>query len=372
MNISSAKQHILAAMLADDAVIMEGKHGIGKSQIVEQIANEQDYHLETLFLSHQEVGDVIGIPNDMIVDGVKCTVWSVPIWLQRMNMAAKEGKKCILFLDELNRAQLDVRQSALQLVLERRIHEHELPTVDGERTMVVAAINPSDDEHSSYQVDELDAALLDRFLHVSVEADLESWLDWARTSGVHQMIRDFLTENPDRLHYTPKDGSMGTAPRSWAKLSNYLHNVDKISEDIMPTIFKGKLGEKIANQFYSFYLNYVDVVKMDDVIELIDNNKHKYNKIEDLAEVVAELMSKSEVSHKHEMAELFKQKYEGKEDKYAFLTYIYSLEPEIKISFLKKFKENDAKNYHEFVAYDKKINDKKLFLTLVRTSKTES
>jgi MoxR-like ATPase len=84
MDINTAKDIIRAAALADDTVIMEGVHGIGKSDIAKQVQIEDGYHLETLFLSHQETGDLTGIPRMATVNDVHVTLWSVPIWLQRM------------------------------------------------------------------------------------------------------------------------------------------------------------------------------------------------------------------------------------------------------------------------------------------------
>jgi len=88
MDIETSKGVIRAAALADDTVILEGAHGIGKSGIVKQLADEDDYHLETLFLSVQEVGDLVGIPHTIMIDNAQVTVWSQPIWLKRMHEAA--------------------------------------------------------------------------------------------------------------------------------------------------------------------------------------------------------------------------------------------------------------------------------------------
>ena len=88
MNINEVKGIIRAAALADDTVIIEGLHGIGKSEAAKQIMEEDDYHMETLFLSHQEVGDLIGTPHTIMDGDTAITTWSVPIWLDRMNNAA--------------------------------------------------------------------------------------------------------------------------------------------------------------------------------------------------------------------------------------------------------------------------------------------
>lgn len=366
MDIKTAKNTIIAAAMAEDAVLMKGVHGIGKSNIVEQYAEEEDFHLEILFLSHQEVGDLIGIPHMITKDGIQITTWSLPIWLQRMNEAAAQGKRCVLFLDELNRAPIDVRQSALQLVLEGKIHEHTLPIVNGKKTVMVAAVNPSDD----YQVDELDPALLDRFLEIEVKADLNAWLEWARATKVNRVVQDFLTEHPDRLHFTPEDKTTGTSPRSWAKMGVYIDNIDQIPEDLIFQIMKGKLGTAVGSQFFSFYKNYSTVIKMEDIEALVDTNKDKVKTIEEMGDLVAELMIKTEAIQKSEMAAQLKEKYkdEPADKMLPFYAFLYSLDMELITAFLKGFKSDDATSFKNLVEVDNEKNGKKLFSRIVNAA----
>jgi alkaline phosphatase D len=367
LDVSTAKEIIKAAVLADDAVIMQGLHGIGKSAVVKQFAAEENYHLEELFLSHQEVGDLIGNPKTIEKDGVAITTWTIPAWLQRMYIAAQNGQHCVLFLDEINRAPHDVRQSALQLVLERQLHEHILPTVDGQRTMVVSAINPADD----YQVDELDPALLDRFLFLQVDVDTKGWLKWARQENVNKIVRDFISEHNDRLHWTPADGEIGATPRSWAKLGGFMDNVDKINEEHLFQIMKGKIGTEIASQFYTFYKNYVDVVKMEDIEKIVNDNKDELEKIEDIAELIAEKMEKTEAIQKSEMAHQLAEKYVEKKDILPWLAYLYSLEVEICVSFLKSYREDNVKGYKKLAKVDGVLNQKELFKRVIKASEKE-
>lgn len=361
MDIATAKQIIKAAALADDTVIMEGLHGIGKSNIVRQFAKENGYHIEELFLSQQEVGDLIGIPHTVDEDGVKLTVWSVPIWLQRMRKAAAQGKHCVLFLDELNRAPIDVRQSALQLVLDRQIHEHELPVVDDTRTLVVSAINPADE----YQVDELDPALLDRFLVIEVEPDTKEWLKWARDEKVNPIVRDFISEKPDRLHWTSADGKRGATPRSWAKLGDFMDKIDEIPEDILFQIMKGKIGTELGSQFFSFFKNYVDVVKVADIEKIVKDNKDVVENIDELAALIADKCEKTEAIQKSELAHQLADKYMEKDDILPFLAYLYSLEIEICVAFLKGYQKDEAKKYQKLAKIDMELNNKELFKRIV-------
>ena len=367
MNIAEAKCVIHAASVADDTVIIEGVHGIGKSDIVKQFAKENDYHIETLFLSQQEVGDLIGIPTIVEDNGNQLTVWSVPIWLQRMRDASKLGKRCVVFLDELNRAPLDVRQSALQLVLERQIHEHKLPELEGVRTLVVAAINP---DSSDYQTDALDPALLDRFLLAKVDVDVPAWLDWARNSEVNTAVRDFIVNNPKFLHHTPTEG-IGATPRSWAKLGDYLDNIQDMSDTTLLHIIRGKIGADIAGQFYMFYRDYSNIVTIADVEKVVADNCDTISDVEELADLLRELTVSLESPQKMELAHQLGDKYMINDNKLPLLAYLYAMDIEICVAFLKNLRNNKSELYVDLAKFDDTINDKKLFKRIVQAAKSE-
>jgi hypothetical protein len=114
----------------------------------------------------------------------------------------------VLMLEELNRAEIPVMQPALQLLSARRLHADELPPGGS----CVAAINPEDGD---YQVNRLDPALRSRFLQLSVCAERETWLRWARKANVHPVIARVAQDHADLLEH----GS----PRSWAYASELLH-----------------------------------------------------------------------------------------------------------------------------------------------------
>lgn len=257
------------------SVIVEGDHGIGKSDSVYSFAKENDFHVESLFLSHQEVADLIGIPTlekAAGTDGIPLTTWSKPVWLHRMEQAAAQGKRTILFLDELNRAQAEVRQAALQLVLDKQIHEHRLPEtiVAGVpfECFVVAAVNPSD---GYYQVDELDPALLDRFLHFKLTVNADSWIEWATDNNVHKTIISYISNSKDKLYVRDENAPIFPTPRSWTKLSELLKSYeDKGIENqvLLHNLITGKIGYTVGAQFMTYYKENSVIVSVDDIAKI--------------------------------------------------------------------------------------------------------
>src|SRR5262249_16597879 len=147
------KRVLEVAYRARRPVLLEGPTGIGKSELVTQLAGELGIGIVVLDLSLLEPPDLVGLP--VIADGR--TTYAAPAILPRDGAG-------ILMLEELNRAERYIQQPALQLLTARRLHEYELPP----GWSACAAINPEDDK---YQVTPLDPALRARFLNLRVRAD---------------------------------------------------------------------------------------------------------------------------------------------------------------------------------------------------------
>ncbi len=179
------------------AVLLEGPTGIGKSELVRQVARQLGVGFAVLDLSLLEPPDLVGLP----VIAESRTAYATPT-------ALPTGGHGILLLEELNRADRSVQQPALQLLTARRLHEYELPP----GWVPFAAINPEDGE---YQVTPLDPALRSRFLNLKVRADVKSWRVWAANAGVHAIIRTLAASHDDLFEVIP--------PRTWTYASDVLH-----------------------------------------------------------------------------------------------------------------------------------------------------
>lgn len=354
------------AQLSNDTVHMVGLHGIGKSQVVDGFAKENNIHLEILMLSQNEVADLIGIPTEK--EGV--TYWSKPIWLDRMEKASAQGKHCLLFLDELARAPLEVRQAALQLVLDRRIHEHHLPEIDGLKTLVVAADNPAD----QYQTDELDPALLDRFATYTVETDVEGWLKWARANNIESVVTDFVAEYPDKLHFIPEDAGdnvdKGATPRGWAKLSDIVQNLHVVDPGLVFDVFNAKLGKTVGSGFYHFYNNYTKIVKVDDIMEIIeeaDLDISKQKGQEQMAKILSKTTKEIEQISASELAQKIKTEVQSGNLTFHVMTvYIASLNLEIGASIYKAWKSDiDSEDEKFFYKWAESIEKRWLFAKVI-------
>ncbi len=180
-------------------VLLEGATGIGKSELVRQLAQRLGIAHTVLDLSLLEPPDLVGLPT--IEDGR--TSYALPRFLPR------EGAG-ILMLEELNRAERYIQQPALQLLTARSLHEYTLP----EGWACFAAINP---ENGDYQVTPLDAALRARFLQIEVRPDRAAWLAWAEAHQVHPAVTALVRAHERVFESVP--------PRSWTYAGSLLSSM---------------------------------------------------------------------------------------------------------------------------------------------------
>lgn len=329
-----------------DSLIIEGVHGIGKSEQVTSWAKKNNYHIETLILSVLEEGDLIGMP--MEENGV--TTWAPPAFLKRMKDAEEEGKKCVLFLDELNRASISIRQAALELVLNKRINDHHLP----KDSIVVSAINPTD----GYQTDEMDPALLDRFMYMEMKPDASEWLEWAQKNSVHKIVRMFIAKNPKYIHTTSDNEKITPTPRSWTKLSDNIKVFEKkkFTEDILYTIVKGKVGSTVGTEFVNFYNEHSNMIGIEDIKEAAEKAKNLENAIEAVRDVIDGQESITLISLGESIIDDFnKNEYKTLDEAIGMVAYLHAIPLETTTSILKSLQSNDFKTYTKISKVDMSI-----------------
>jgi hypothetical protein len=150
-----------------------------------------------------------------------------------------------------------------------------------------------------------------------------------------------------------------------------MDRVHEIKEEILFQIMKGKVGTELASQFYTFYKNYVDVVKMKDIEDIVKANKDEVSTIEELAEIIREKIQRSEAIQKSELAHQIRDKYAKSKNPLVLLAYMYALDIEICVAFLKGFRKDDPSGYKKLVELDAELNGKELFKRIVKASDKE-
>ena len=359
MNITQITKAFSIAHKAEDNVHIVGKHGLGKTEIVKQWAQEKGFHLEVLQLPILETSDLVGMPDITETKHGKVTTFAKPEWIARIHEANANGQHAVIFLDELGRASLDIRQASLQLVLEKKVNEHSIGEVDGLPTLCIVADNPSDE----YDTADFDMALEDRFMTFeNVEADITEWLKYARANSVLPVISDYLAEYAEKLHWTPEsDGEKGSSPRAWKKLSDGIKEaIAEGEEDFVYSIITSKVGKTVGANFFHFYNNYIDIVKPKDIIKAIGEAKLDTEKEQRAAAKKLKKVTKDiEVIAAQELAaKLFSEIAKGMDSK-VLLVYFASLNKEIAASILKDWKDpkDDTESPESKYYYNEFLSD---------------
>jgi len=278
--------------------LLWGKHGIGKSQIVRQLFEEMGYEVIDLRLGQLEVGDLIGMPaqeyycpNCETKYGFQArfaycpqceqkgegkipilgrTVWLPPSWFPQ------QGEKRCIFFDEFNRGRLDVQQAAFQIVLDRRIHTHKIP----DNCVLICACNPPSSDAGTgqeYNVEEIDPALLDRFVHIKFTLTNQNWLKWARDYGVMQEIIDFIATEEKFLGNEAIDIPIDVtpSPRSYEFLHKLLSG-NTIPRRYWTEVAETVIGPTAAIQFIqSLKTEYDKPIKAHEIFNNFEKIKDK-------------------------------------------------------------------------------------------------
>lgn len=237
-------------------LLLRGRHGIGKSQVVYQIAADRKLPVIERRASQMSEGDLIGLP---VVSG-DTTKWNPPDWFK---MAC--NNPVLLFLDEVDRAVIEVRQGIFELTDSRKLNGHCLHP----DTIIVAAVNGGE-SGSQYQVGEMDPAELDRWSAFDLSPTVEDWLSWAK-NNTNQFVYDFINLNRDHLEHKSdfEPNKVYPSRRSWKRLNDVLVAADMFSEDNIKDIRNisvGFVGYEAAIALHDFVEKYDRQVTPEDVI----------------------------------------------------------------------------------------------------------
>lgn len=215
--------HILSLTPAEQNILLVGRHGIGKSEILTHYYEAIGMRVVTLFLGQMaDPGDLIGLPREQ--DGR--TVFLPPYWFPL------DDEPIVLFLDELNRARPEMLQAVMDLCLNRTLASRTLPP--GSR--LIAAINEGDD----YQLTEMDPALLSRFNTYHFAPTAADWLAYAEREKLDGRVVRFIEHEPRWLS--------DVDPRSFTRLAQAVRPLREITEHEAHFI-SGIVGPAAAARF---------------------------------------------------------------------------------------------------------------------------
>ena len=235
-----ARKSLLKAFSKKRPLFLWGPPGIGKSELVAEIAQELGGHMIDLRLGQMEPTDIRGIPF-YNKDSGKMD-WAEPVDLPTKEFAS-QYPIVVLFLDEMNSAAPSVQAAAYQLILNRRVGKYFLP----DNVVMVAAGNRESDKGVTYR---MPTPLANRFIHQEMRVDFASYQEWAVNNNIHKDVVGYLSfAKQDLYDFDPKSASRAFAtPRSWTFVSELLEDEDGDDDTIM-NLIAGTVGEGLAVKF---------------------------------------------------------------------------------------------------------------------------
>ncbi len=234
-------------------VMIWGPPGVGKSQIVSQVAAKHGVPMIDLRLSQMEPSDLRGIPFRV----GNCVEWAIPAMLPD---EIRHGQQGILFLDEITSSPPSVSAAAYQLILDRRLGDYSVP----EGWAIFAAGNRQGDRGVTYA---MPSPLANRFSHFEIEANIEDWAAWAYANGIDERLVGFLRFRPELLFdFDPANRQAAFAsPRSWEFASRALRKFGDIPELLLPAL-QSCVGPAAGLELHAFVRNLERMPDLDDIL----------------------------------------------------------------------------------------------------------
>lgn len=287
MNIKQAKEeikHTVEAYLSKDAqgnylipairqrpILLMGPPGIGKTQIMEQVARECKVGLVAYTITHHTRQSAVGLPfiREEEYEGKKYSVTEYTmseiissIYRKRQETGCREG---ILFIDEINCVSETLAPTMLQFLQCKTFGNQAVP----EGWVIVAAGNPPEYNKS---VRDFDMVTLDRVRYMQIEADVSVWKEYARENQVHGAILSYLSLRPKNFYRveTDVDGMKFVTARGWEDLSSLMkvYEQKKLPVDenlVREYLHHEDVAEDVAS-YFELYRKYEDDYGIDEIL----------------------------------------------------------------------------------------------------------
>ncbi|MCH5259575.1 MAG: AAA family ATPase [Lachnospiraceae bacterium] len=261
-------------------IFLLGAPGIGKTAVMEQIAQELGIALVSYSMTHHTRQSALGLPfithkeyEGKAYDVTEYTMSEIiaSIYDVMTESGIKEG---ILFLDEINCVSETLAPSMLQFLQYKVFGRHQVP----EGWVIVTAGNPPEYNKS---VREFDVVTMDRLKLLEVEADYAVWKEYAREQGVHTAILNYLDMKKDDFYQveTTVKGRNYITARGWEDLSKMLVLYEEegiaVEESFVAQYIRNERVAKEFTAYYDLYQKYKNDYKVEEILAGIVSEQAK-------------------------------------------------------------------------------------------------
>ena len=263
-------------------IFISGPPGIGKSDIVAEVARMQNRPLIDIRLPLLEATDIRGLPHlaeVTIRDAQGNVVYNeqnvaltekIFKWSNPTDMPTDPNSRALVFFDEMSAAPPSVQAATYQVILNRKIGTYELP----KDVVIVAAGNRVKDKGVAYN---MPTPLANRFIHATLAVDFDDYQEWAMKNRIHKDVVGYLTFQPnDLFDFDPRRESYAFAtPRSWSFVSELLYERGadgelrdtQLGADVLGDLIKGTVGEGPAIKFMTYRKQAANLPNARDILE---------------------------------------------------------------------------------------------------------
>lgn len=253
-------------------VFLLGAPGLGKTAIMQQIADELDIGLVSYSMTHHTRQSALGLPVivEKEFDGEKYTVSEYTmseIIASIYECMGKTGKReGILFLDEINCVSETLSPAMLLFLQYKLFGGHQIP----EGWVVVTAGNPA---RFNKSVREFDAATRDRLKVMEVEPDYEAWKKYAAEQRISRSVISYLDIRQDDFYRveTTVDGMMVVTPRAWEDLSEMIQYYEElklpVGYELISQYLQNKETARDFAVYYELYQKYRQVYHIGELLQ---------------------------------------------------------------------------------------------------------
>lgn len=287
MNIKKAKEEIkntVRAYLKKDAqgqylipeirqrpLLLMGPPGIGKTQIMQQIASECEIGLVSYTITHHTRQSAVGLPfikeetfGEKTYSVTEYTMSEIisSIYRYIKETGLEEG---ILFIDEINCVSETLAPTMLQFLQCKTFGNQAVP----KGWIIAAAGNPPEYNKS---VRDFDFVTLDRVRRMNIEADLDVFKEYARDRQIHPFILSYLELRPQNFYRTENDvdGMQFVTARGWEDLSYLIRSYEELSihvdEDVIHQFLQHEDIAKDVAAYYDLYQKYKEEYDIRNIL----------------------------------------------------------------------------------------------------------
>lgn len=274
MDIQRARQEIertVKAYLATDdtgayriptlrqrPILLMGPPGVGKTQIMEQVARACDIALVAYTITHHTRQSAVGLPfiRQKVYDGQEYSVTEYTmseIIASIYDTMERTGRKNgILFIDEINCVSETLAPTMLQFLQYKTFGNQAVPA----GWVIVAAGNPPEYNKS---VREFDLVTLDRVRRIDVEPDVTVWQQYARAQRLHPAVTAFLELRPRHFYRVENDvdGPLFVTARGWEDLSALLQTSEALNLPVDEAVIGQYVRHpEVARDFAAYWALY--------------------------------------------------------------------------------------------------------------------